>query len=339
MQRQSNIELLRCLSMFMVLLLHSSFLAFGMPKVEDIQGNPWLLGGRILQQGISIVAVDVFVLISGWFSIKPKLKSICSFLFQVAFLKILSYMIFISAGLVELDKETLKELFMLESGQGWFIKAYLLLYILSPVLNIFVQNTSKRTFEKVLVAYWAFLFLLGWGSDATTYINEGYSIVSFVGLYLLARYMREDKPKWALHSKINDIGIYVLCCACFFAIILAGGLLGIRQTSYIAWKLCSYISPLTVVGAISLLLFFSKLNVKRNTFINLCGKSCFSVYLLHALWGYWFKILNYIDCNYGGLIYILLLFSFLFIVYFGSIVVDFLRIRVWRVVDKICFKQ
>lgn len=65
MQRQSNIELLRCLSMFMVLLLHSSFLAFGMPDVDAIQSNPVLLGGRILQQGVGIVAVDVFVLISG----------------------------------------------------------------------------------------------------------------------------------------------------------------------------------------------------------------------------------------------------------------------------------
>lgn len=44
-QRLSNIELLRCLSMFMVLLLHSSFLAFGMPDVEAIQSNPVLLGG------------------------------------------------------------------------------------------------------------------------------------------------------------------------------------------------------------------------------------------------------------------------------------------------------
>lgn len=44
MKRQSNIELLRCLSMFMVLLLHSSFLAFGMPDSEAVQSNPWLWG-------------------------------------------------------------------------------------------------------------------------------------------------------------------------------------------------------------------------------------------------------------------------------------------------------
>lgn len=104
--------------------------------------------GRILQQGISIVAVDVFVLISGWFSIKPKTKSICSFLFQIAFLQILSYAVFVSAGFVEFSKESFKDLMMLKPFQGWFIKAYLLLYIISPVLNTFVENASKRILRK-----------------------------------------------------------------------------------------------------------------------------------------------------------------------------------------------
>ena len=46
-QRQSNIELLRNISMFMVLLLHSSFLAFGIPEANDIQGAPAIWGQDI----------------------------------------------------------------------------------------------------------------------------------------------------------------------------------------------------------------------------------------------------------------------------------------------------
>ena len=161
--------------MFMVLLLHSSFLAFGMPDSEAVQSNPWLWGSRIAQQGIGIVAVNVFVLISGWFSIKPKKESICSFLFQIAFLQVLSFVVFVSVGLVEFNKEGIKNLMMLKPSQGWFIKAYLLLYIISPVLNAFVENTSKRNLRNVLIAYWGFLISLGWVFDATDYINNGYS--------------------------------------------------------------------------------------------------------------------------------------------------------------------
>ena len=43
-QRLSNIELLRCLSMFMVLLLHSSFLAFGMPDDRVVESTPGFWG-------------------------------------------------------------------------------------------------------------------------------------------------------------------------------------------------------------------------------------------------------------------------------------------------------
>lgn len=147
------------------------------------------------------------------------------------------------------------------------------------------------------------------------------------------------ESKWVCKDKSKDIGIYVLCSLLFFFVILISGLLGIRQTSYLVWKLCSYVSPLTVIGVVFLLLFFSKLEIKYNKFINLCGKSSIAVYLLQGLWGYWFDILHYIDTNYQGTIYILSLFSFLIVVYFGCILVDLLRIKVWRMVEKACFKQ
>ena len=219
---------------------------------------------------------------------------------------------------------------MLNSGQGWFIKAYLLLYILSPVLNSFSENASKGIFQKVLAFYWMFLFGLGWMVDATSYINEGYSIVSFVGLYLLARYVRIWKPNWA---KL-DIAIYLACVFGFWVIIFGLGCLGIEKTNYIAYKFCSYVCPLTVVGALFLLLFFSKVDIGYIKWINVCGKSCFSIYLLHAMWGIWFDILHHIDANYSGFSYIVILYAFLVVVYLGCIMLDQLRIKVWNIITK-----
>lgn len=300
-------------------------------------GEPCIMGGRILQEGIAIVAVNVFVLISGWFSIKPKRKSICSFLFQVAFLQILSYGVFVSAGLVELNKESIKDLMMLQPSQGWFVKAYLLLYILSPVLNAFVENSPRRTLRNVLVAYWAFLIFLGWVLDTTAYINGGYSVVSFVGLYLLARYMRVWKPSWAGWDKRKYMGIYGLCVIGFFCLIFGAGMAGLRHTTFIAWKLCCYVSPLVVMGAMSLLLFFSKWEMRYSKVVNFCGKGCFAVYLLHGLWGRWFDMLKYIDNSCSGVGYVLSLLSFLVVIYFACILVDLLRKKVWAMIESVCF--
>lgn len=293
----------------------------------------------ILQQGIGIVAVDVFVLISGWFSIKAKTLSICSFIFQIAFLKCLSLVIMLFLGKIQFNKETITELLMLNPGQGWFIKAYLLLYILSPVLNKFSENTQPKIFSNVLIAYWVFLFLFGWITESTTYINNGYSIVSFIGLYLLGRYAKIYQPKWSDYSAKKYLSVYIITVAFFCCTIFIAGLFKLRHTDLIAWKFCSYISPLTVIGAMSLLLCFSKIKLPYNKWINICGKSCFSVYLLHAMWGYWFDVLKKIDSLFGGLIYIIVLFAFLLAVYLGCILLDQLRLQVWKTIAKCFFDE
>lgn len=293
----------------------------------------------ILQQGIGIVAVDVFVLISGWFSIKAKTLSICSFIFQIAFLKCLSLVIMLFLGKIQFNKETITELLMLNPGQGWFIKAYLLLYILSPVLNKFSENTQPKIFSNVLIAYWIFLFLFGWITESTTYINNGYSIVSFIGLYLLGRYAKIYQPKWSDYSAKKYLSVYIITVAFFCCTIFIAGLFKLRHTDLIAWKFCSYISPLTVIGAMSLLLCFSKIKLPYNKWINICGKSCFSVYLLHAMWGYWFDVLKKIDSLFGGLNYIIVLFAFLLAVYLGCILLDQLRLQVWKTIAKCFFDE
>ena len=65
-----------------------AFFFFGLwntGKRNDRECTYILGGGKILQQGVGIVAVDVFILISGWFSIKPKIISIATFYFKYSF--------------------------------------------------------------------------------------------------------------------------------------------------------------------------------------------------------------------------------------------------------------
>lgn len=225
---------------------------------------------------------------------------------------------------------------MLKPDQGWFIKAYLLLYILSPVLNKFSENTQIKSFSKVLIAYWVFLFIFGWITESTAYINNGYSIVSFIGLYLLGRYAKIYQPKWSNYSARKYLSVYIITVAFFCCTIFISGLFNLRHTDLIAWKLCSYISPFTVIGAISLLLCFSKIKLSFNKWINICGKSCFSVYLLHAMWGYWFEVLKHIDNLFVGFNYTIVLFAFLLVVYLGCIFLDQLRLQAWKPIAK-CF--
>ena len=74
--RESNFELLRIITMFMVLILHADFLATGTPTNDDISIFPGKSFVKFFIEALTIIAVNVFVLISGWFGIHFHLKKL-----------------------------------------------------------------------------------------------------------------------------------------------------------------------------------------------------------------------------------------------------------------------
>lgn len=89
-ERLSSIELLRIISMLMVVLLHSNYFTIGIVEKTDILSEPLPSFCRMFLEQVCIVAVNVFVLISGWFGISPTAKGACSLLYQVFFFGIIT---------------------------------------------------------------------------------------------------------------------------------------------------------------------------------------------------------------------------------------------------------
>lgn len=97
----------------------------------------------------------------------------------------------------------------------------------------------------------------------------------------------------------------------------------------------AYINPIVVVGALYLLLFFSKLEIGYNRIINWFGASSFAVYLLHSqvdIRKLFTKVIVKLDFAYEGLCEVGLIFCFLVFVYIVSVLVDQLRIWLWNLV-------
>ena len=206
--RQSNIELLRIVAMFLVLLVHADYFSLGAPTNIDIQTNTIDSLFRILFESISIVCVNVFILISGWFGIRPSYKGILNFLFQCIFFLTGLYII---TNIIGVNSISLKGFAgcIFATRLNWFIKAYLLLYILSPVLNHFVNNTNQQEYISVLIGFFLFTCTYGW-IGAAEFMMQGYSTISFIGLYLLARYVRLYSPFWEKFPIKYDLTIYLL---------------------------------------------------------------------------------------------------------------------------------
>lgn len=64
-ERQSNVELLRIIAMFLILLVHADFYSLGEPSYTDITSESLDTFLRIFFEVISIPAVNIFVMISG----------------------------------------------------------------------------------------------------------------------------------------------------------------------------------------------------------------------------------------------------------------------------------
>ena len=70
-QRQSNIELLRLVAMFLIVVTHTNLFSLGRPKIDVFHTEPVWVSFRFALQSFTYIGVNLFILISGYFSIRP----------------------------------------------------------------------------------------------------------------------------------------------------------------------------------------------------------------------------------------------------------------------------
>lgn len=340
--RLSNIELLRILCMFGVLIVHANFGALDIPTKPELIDKTGVCVSRILIESFSIVAVNTFVLLSGWFGIRFKGVALAKLIFQCLFFTCIIYSLYLFYG-GTVTIEGLKSCVMLTKNV-WFVKCYIGLFLLSPVLNSFVEHTDRKIFKYVIICFFVYQSMYGWLFEAQDWIQHGYSGWSFIGLYLLARYVKVYRPKLSCLKKEYDIMIYVtlsvLTALCMLLFVYID-----KYTYFILFM--HYTSPLIIIAALYLLLFFSKVNLTSSC-INWIASSCFAVYIQHFMI---FPLVmnplikNVIENNsaFSSLIFISLLLAAFFVV---AILIDKVRIFIWNNImnyfikrnDRTCFK-
>ncbi len=333
-QRLSNIELLRIISMLMILALHVNFFLLGSPSTNEISNNPIGAFSRTFFEFVCIVAVNVFVLISGWFGIKVKKKGLLSFLYQILFFYLGVYLVFVIIGEKSFSLNGLEEAFFLKKT-GWFIKSYLCLYLLSPVLNMFVEKSTERQLKTVILSFFVFQSVYGWlYPDATKYFAGGYSAISFIGLYLLARYIRLYGKNFKVFNLKRQYDLYIFFVICLLETIFFI-LFRLNNAAFVS-ILWIYSSPFVIISALCLLLYFSKIEITSSV-INKIAKSSFSAYLFHSsfcIMPFYKKFAFQIYYNYSSVVCLLLMILFIIVVYLIATVIDQLRIFSWNQIDK-----
>lgn len=275
--RQSNFELLRIIAMFMVLILHADFQALGAPDKAEIINHPLAATIKVILEMASIVAVNVFVLISGWFGIRPSVKGISKFIFQCLFFSLGIYAVVLIKGDVSFSIRGLADCLAMFGGGYWFITSYLCLYLLAPVINAFIETAERVMYRNILIAFFVFQTIYGFCSNGAAFLMKGYSAMSFIGLYMLAGYFKKY-VNVQKYTKIMYLCIYISATLLLSILYIGGEYVGI---SAISSRCIDYSNPLVIISAMSLLLLFAKIDI-TSKFINSIGASCFAIYLVHT---------------------------------------------------------
>lgn len=338
--RQSNFELLRIVAMLLVLIVHTDFYALGEPGAAEVTAHPVSSYMRYAVESLALVCVNVYVLISGYFRIKVRFRSVCNFLFMIVFWRLLMLAVLTGVHCATGAVETLtlrRALSSLIPGyHDWFVAAYLLLMTLSPMLNAYIAGVRAGTLRLFTLLFILLQLVFSWTIPVFESFVQGYSVLSFIGLYLLGASLRGMRLSFIPTCRRGVI-LYV-----GFSLLVALFVFGLKYFMGESW-IVSRVSVMfmayngfnVLLGSVLLFVAFSRLNF-TGALINRVAASSFAVYLLHQnplVRVYYKEVCRYLFDNFGTVGYICLISAFVLTVYVIATLLDRVRLALWRVAE------
>lgn len=317
-ERNSNIELLRIILAMGVIALHYNNPDMGGGLLYATGMNYYLL---LFFENMSICAVDVFLIISGYYlctsSRFSSLKAV-RLLVQVIVMNLAAYGISLFLQIARGDELNtvvlLKGLFLAILPNNYYVILYIGVYLLARYINlIFAALAEKKALRRLLFLL-LFLFsleptlvdllslltkdsLAGLSMISISGSQSGYTIVNFLLMYCVGAYIRYVGIQ---HTDIKkSLTGYVLCVLVNVAVCLLRNVLQMDTTG-IAW---SYSNPFVIGEAAFLFLTFCNLSLGFVKPVNFFSASTFTVYLCHT----WFVPYLGIERFAGGNTAVLLL--------------------------------
>lgn len=247
--RNYSIEILRFALMFLIVIEH--YCTHGLNYYVNEYTNHLnsdLYPLHLIFSSVGMLGVSGFMFISGFYGIRFRFDRLKSLWLQVMFYLLVTGIIFLCAtGNIKLIKQIL--LSVLPFGQGglWFITCYVIVLIISPIINEGIKRISKRDFKLILLLLIGLLYF-----DLFASGNLGTTFELLLTIYLLARYIAIyginvlDKNA----GKIFAIGMTIL--------VIVPPILGYAHLNKLILLFLVNYNPVVLLTAISLVLLITR---------------------------------------------------------------------------------
>lgn len=327
--RESKFELLRIVCMLFVITEH---LVPHINDMQDICGGGYYAGNIV--KSFCIIAVNCFVLLSGYFGIKMKVKRIFQLDVIVWFWGITGIVLGAVTGIHILSVKT-DILFLLPiiTKRNWFLTTYVVLYLISPFLNLVIKKLNKRQFQSLIFLMVTIFYLvptIDYTLNAPTVtLDSGYGIVNFVCLYFIGRYIKLYFGN--VKKACAGLGYFLSCILLFGANHIMSILMGFYFNTYI-----SYDTVFCLLGAVCLFLWFRELNI-QSQFINRIAGYSFAAFIIHMSPFYgdliWKIAIQISEKSFAGYLFVMAIVPFL--IYGLSMCLEFVRKKLFGKIENI----
>ncbi|MCQ2167352.1 MAG: acyltransferase [Bacteroidales bacterium] len=271
--RDSNAELLRLVCMFFIV-FHHILVHGSCPELLERGAAISTTNAKIalFLNGLFFPAVNIFILISGYYGIKPTVRKFFNLYTFCAFYGMLNYFArIIATGQHMWISLIINTFFPFANSSYWFIPCYIALFCMAPLLNRFIQESSRKEFRITIILLTFANVWLGYFGNKSG-INAGYCAMQMVYMYVIGGFIKRfvniqnlKNKRWIL------ISAYVLCGALW-------AISGLIQTKK---GLFTYNHPFNILGSIAFFLFAMTFSFK-NRIVNWLSASALAVYMIQS---------------------------------------------------------
>ncbi len=293
-ERNSNFELMRIISILLIILCH--IINFG--GLYNSCPNQALRIIFEIVMFMTLVHVNSFVMLSGYYQSKSKFRfsKLLKIIIQVIFYSSVIYFIAVKIGWIDsYNIVTIISNFLPSIVSNyWFINVYIITYIFSDYINVFINKLSQKEFKTFLIVSFVVLSFLPYITGLKFLDNTGYNFFNFIFIYMIGAYLRKYPLKDSYHFKYSSTNgyrllLFLIFCAMFFLNYItnnfANQIVGMSNIfSEISTRVLNtkftYSTPFVIIQTISYFELFNTVKLKSKI-VNILSTSVIGVYLFH----------------------------------------------------------
>jgi len=293
-ERNSSIELQRILSACAVIVLHYN----GIGHVLDFSSG---ISKEIMTilECLCVCAVDVFIMISGFFLYTTQKRTWDKPLYLFLTLFYINVTGYVSTCLMDGGGDF--KLFTLVHGtippKNYFVVLYITLYIISPYINIAINKLSRKLFLSFICT--VFILFSIYPTLMDTYQNilhsqvmgvstigawgqqHGYTIVNFSLCYCFGAMLRKGDLMISKPKRKYSLSI-IVSVACIYLSYKVGLFCSNNSQTLVESNALSYSNPFVIILSYSSLGLFSQMSF-HSRIINILAKAAFVCYLTNLV--------------------------------------------------------